>query len=246
MFPRLYLCPIRLNVNLFDQEHLTERPLSKLHDGYKVDGPNLLVLLARPGPPASPLKHVIVLPYLNELLLPLLPTSFFLLLLSLLIFFRLATAGVSGLFLLELHSFDDALDPSVLLAQVHVHVLVGVHEALDRVDAVVVSQHSVHGRAPVALAHGLLHHVPRDKGVKELPNFHVLSDVGGRVAELVLDRGVCLRLLDQVDDALEVAILTCIVQGSIHIEILGITVDFWLTFALNEYADNVCVSTHSC
>jgi hypothetical protein len=43
-----------------------------------------------------------------------------------------------------------------------------------------------------------------------------------------------------------VAILTCIVQGSIHIEILGVTVDLWLTFALNEYADNVCVSTHSC
>jgi hypothetical protein len=49
--------------------------------------------------------------------------------------------------------------------------------------------------------------------VEKLPYFHVLSDVRGIIAEFVLEEGVGLGFLDEVDDALRVTILTGIMQG---------------------------------
>lgn len=177
MFACLHLGAIRFHIYLFYQKHLTERPLAKFHNWYKVDWPDLFIFLARPAPP-SPLQLVIILPYLNELLLPLLPASF--LLLFLLTLLRVDPA-ISRLLLLQLHPLDDSLDPAVLLTQILVHVLVRVHESLHSVYSIVVSEDAVHGGATVARGgSGVLVGATLgagDQGIEELADSHVLRDV---------------------------------------------------------------------
>lgn len=145
MFTCLHLGAIRFNIYLFYQKHLTERTLAKFHNWYEVDRPDLFIFLPRPAPP-SPLQLVIILPYLYELLLPLLPPSF--LLLFLLTVLRV-DPSISRLLFLQLHPLDDSFDSPVLLTQILVHVLVRVHESLHCVYSIVVSEHSVHCGAPV-------------------------------------------------------------------------------------------------
>jgi hypothetical protein len=147
VFACLHLGAVRFHVYLFYQKHLTERALSKFHDGYEVDGPHLLIFLSWSAP-SRPLQLVIVLPNLDELLFPLLAAHFLLLFLLLLRIFRLTPVG--SLLLLQLHPLNDSLNPSILLTQILIHVLVRVHEPLHSVYAVVVSEDSIDSRASVA------------------------------------------------------------------------------------------------
>ena len=83
-----------------------------------------------------------------------------------------------------------------------------MHEPLDSVDAVVMPEYPIDGRPAVALPPGelgivLLH--ARDKRLEELTDAHVLRDVRGRLAELVLQEGVCFRFLDKVDNGVRMA-----------------------------------------
>jgi hypothetical protein len=176
VFACLHLGSIRFHIYLFYQKHLTERPLAKFHNWYKVDGPHLFIFLARPAPP-SPLQLVIILPYLYELLLPLLPATF--LLLFLLTLLRV-DPSISRLLLLQLHPLDDSLDPAILLTQILVHVLIRVHESLHCVYSIVVPEDSVHGGATVTRGGGgvLVGALGAgDQGIEELADSHVLRDV---------------------------------------------------------------------
>lgn len=71
-----------------------------------------------------------------------------------------------------------------------------MHESLDGVYAVVVSEHAVYGCAAIALA--AVEEValgPGDQAVKELSDFHVLSNVTRCVAEFILQKRICLGFL---------------------------------------------------
>ncbi len=79
--------------------------------------------------------------------------------------------------------------------------------------------------------------------VKELADFHVLSYITRCVPKLVLDKRISPCLLDQVYNAFEMPVLTCIVQGCVLIEVLHILVDWWLVRAFDYRADYVGVPT---
>ncbi len=96
----------------------------------------------------------------------------------------------------------------VSLEQELVHVVVRMHEPLNGVDSVVMSEDTVDGGAAVTLAS--IEHVSLrawDQAVEKLPDLHVLRDVTRSVTELVLQKGISLGLLDQIDDAFGVTIL---------------------------------------
>ena len=221
LLARGHLGAIGLYKVLFHQVDLTERALTELHNWQEVAGADRLLL---EGLRVHCFEHVVILPDLNELLLPLflfranLLSSRFSPLLILLISALL-------LCLLLLQSLDKHLLACILLHQVLIYVIIRVHQSLDCVDAIVMPQHTVNGCAPIALA--TIEHISLgagDQGVKELANLHVLSDIAWSVAEFVLKERICLGFFHQVNDAFSMSILTGIVKWGVFIKVTHIAV----------------------
>ena len=120
-----------------------------------------------------------------------------------------------------------------------------MHQSLNSVNPIIVSKYPIDSCPPVSRVFHYFATLPRDQVVEKLPYFHVLSNVRGIIAEFVLEEGVGLGFLDEVDDTLRVTILTRIMQGGVFIRILHISIDWvtWITF--NQHTHYICVSSDS-
>ncbi len=108
VFAGVYLCAIGFEGNFFDQKDLAERALAELHHGNEVAWAHKLVLLSCLLLLSHLLEHLIVLPDLDKLLLPLLVliSLFFFLFHCLFTFFGFLLLSASRLPLLLLQPLN--------------------------------------------------------------------------------------------------------------------------------------------